>query len=199
MEANGSLMIIRWLLCLVITLCMTFKNVNANEFNLEETVQLCATCHGESGLPEDRQIPIIWGQTWYYIYVQLRDYKAGRRANEIMSSIVTDFKKEDMKALASYFSEKKWPDAQMQLDETAIQQGEGHTVAGQCSQCHSTYKGDSRVPRLAGQYSEYLTKTMLDFKNKIRLNSPAKGSLLASYLDEDLKKISEYLANLSVR
>jgi cytochrome c553 len=192
-------MINRWLLCLFVALFITFENVKANEFNLEETVQLCATCHGESGLPEDRQMPIIWGQTWYYIYVQLRDYKAGRRANEIMSGIVADLDKENMKALATYFSEKQWPDAQLQLDETAIQQGERHTVAGQCSQCHSTYKGDSRVPRLAGQYSEYLTKTMLDFKNKIRLNSPAKGSLLASYLDDDLKKISQYLANLRVR
>ncbi len=192
-------MIARWLAVFGLALGVTFEGARGEEFNLEEIVALCAACHGEAGLPEDREIPIIWGQTWYYIYVQLRDYKAGRRANEIMSDIAAGLEKNDMKALASYFSEKAWPAAQIKADETAITKGERQTVAGQCSQCHSTYRGDSRIPRLGGQHREYMTKTMLDFKNKVRLNSPAKGSLMASYSDEDLKNISEYLGSLSVR
>lgn len=169
------------------------------EFSLEKTVELCQSCHGENGLPEDREIPIIWGQTWYYIYVQLRDYKAGRRANEIMSEIAADLEKKDMKALASYFSEKKWPRADIPATDAAISRGERHAVTGQCAQCHSTYKGDSRVPRVAGQYPEYLRKTMLDFKNKVRLNSPAKGSLMGSFEDSALHDIAQFCANVTVR
>jgi cytochrome c553 len=174
-------------------------DADAEEFNLQETVELCASCHGEAGVPGNPKIPIIWGQTWYYIYVQLRDYKAGRRANEIMSDIVKPLQKKDMQALATYFSEKKWPAAAITVNAAAAEKGVRQTVAGQCSQCHSTYQGDSRVPRLAGQLPDYLTKTMLDFKNKVRLNSPAKGSLMASYADDDIKNISEHLADLSVR
>ena len=92
---------------------------DAEEFNLQETVELCSSCHGEKGLPEDRKIPIIWGQTWYYIYVQLKDYKAGRRTNEVMSEIVKPLKKKDMQALATYFSEKKWPEAAIKVDAAA--------------------------------------------------------------------------------
>lgn len=182
----------------IVTIAGGAGSARAEKFNLQETVELCASCHGEVGLPEDRKIPIIWGQTWYYIYVQLRDYKAGRRANEIMSEIVKPFEKKDLQDLATYFSEKKWPAAAISVDEAAAEKGDQQAVAGQCSQCHSTYKGDSRVPRVASQFPEYLTKTMLDFKNKVRLNSPAKGSLMAAFSDEAINDISAYLAGLSV-
>ena len=64
---------------------------------------------GDAGLPVDSDIPIIWGQEFYYLYVQLKDYKAGRRANEIMQGIVADLDKKQMQALAQYFSEQPWP------------------------------------------------------------------------------------------
>ncbi len=51
-------------------------------------------------------MPVIWGQQFYYLYVQLKDYKAGRRQNEIMSSIVADLSREELKALAQYFSDQ---------------------------------------------------------------------------------------------
>lgn len=181
-----------------VALLGSFDMVDAEEFNLQETVELCSSCHGEKGLPEDPKIPIIWGQTWYYIYVQLKDYKAGRRTNEVMSEMVKPLNKKGMQALATFFSEKKWPEAAIKVDAAAATQGDRQTVAGQCSQCHSTYKGDSRIPRVAGQLPEYLKQTMLDFKNKVRLNSPAKASLMASYRDDDIKNISQYLAGLSV-
>jgi cytochrome c553 len=37
---------------------------------------------------------------------------------------------------------------------------------------------------------------MQEFKNKIRLNSAAKGSLLASYSDDDIAAMARYLAGL---
>ncbi|MDH3314759.1 MAG: cytochrome C, partial [Gammaproteobacteria bacterium] len=71
------------------------------------------------------------------------------------------------------------------------------TTAGQCVQCHlGGYEGNSRVPRLAGQQVGYLEKTMLDFKNKVRLNSPAKGSLLKDYSDGDIAAMAHFLGGL---
>ncbi len=37
---------------------------------------------------------------------------------------------------------------------------------------------------------------MLEFKNKVRLNSPAKGSLFGAYEDADLQAMAHYLAGL---
>ena len=162
-----------------------------------ETLALCASCHGEAGVPTAADIPILWGQEFYYIYVQLKDYKAGLRANETMSGVVADLDKETMQALAQHFSEQPWPS----IGYIAPADEEGKALAalsaGQCVQCHlGGYEGNSRIPRMAGQQADYLERTMQEFKNKIRLNSAAKGSLLASYSDDDIAAMARYLAGL---
>lgn len=162
-----------------------------------EKVALCLSCHGEKGIPVEANYPILWGQEFYYLYVQLRDYKAGRRANEIMSEIVADLDKETMQALAQYFSEKPWPNIAYSTPAEAYDKAEPALHAGECVQCHlGGYEGNSRIPRLAGQQAGYLQATMLDFKNKVRLNSAAKGSLLATYADDDIAAMAQYLAGL---
>ncbi len=162
---------------------------------LQERIEFCTTCHGKTGLPEDKDVPIIWGQHFYYLYVQLRDYKAGRRANEIMQGIVEDMSKDEMKGLAQHFSEKPWPSTGYRADSAKAAAGETATAAGQCPQCHlGGFEGNSRVPRMSGQTVTYLDKTMSEFKQKIRMNSPAKSSLFESYTDAEITAMAEYLA-----
>ena len=157
----------------------------------------CMSCHGAQGLPSDPTIPIIQGQHFYYLYVQLKDYNSGLRANPIMSAMVAGLSRDDMKALSQMFSEAAWPNTGFGASEGQISAGEKALIAGQCVQCHrGGFEGDSRVPRLAGQQVGYLEKTMQDFKNKIRLNSPAKGALLGAYSDEEIRAMAEYLADL---
>ncbi len=168
----------------------------ADEVDVSERIKLCEGCHGVSGVPVTQDIPVLTGQEYYYLYVQLKDYKAGRRANSIMSEIAKDMTKDEMKAFAEHFASMPWPRIVAKTDDNKASSGETALAAGQCSQCHSTYQGDSRVPRLAGQQLPYLTQTMLDFKNKVRLNSPAKSSLMDSYSDEDVVAMAHYLANL---
>lgn len=164
---------------------------------LEERIALCTSCHGAAGLPEDPQVPIIWGQHFYYTYVQLKDYKAGRRQHEIMSEIVADLSKQEMQALAQHFSEQAWPAIGFRASDRDIAQGETAASAGQCVQCHlGGYEGNSRVPRLAGQKASYLERTMLDFKHKKRKNAPSKSPLLASYEAQAIAAMARYLAGL---
>jgi cytochrome c553 len=176
--------------------CSSSNTATAAEIPAE-TLALCASCHGEAGVPTAADIPILWGQEFYYLYVQLKDYKAGLRANETMSGVVADLDKEAMQALAQHFSEQAWPS--IGYTAPADEEGEALTAlsAGQCVQCHlGGYEGNSRIPRMAGQQADYLKRTMQEFKNKIRLNSAAKGSLLASYSDDDIAAMARYLAGL---
>lgn len=160
-------------------------------------IALCTGCHGASGMPTDPSIPIIAGQEFYYLYVQLKDYKAGRRANPIMSGIVSQLEKAEMQALAQHFAEQKWPSIQFSADEETINKAQQATAAGQCVQCHlGGFEGNSRIPRLAGQQVAYLERTMLEFKNKVRLNSPAKGTLLSAYPDADISAMARFLGGL---
>ena len=175
-------------------------NLRANTDEAEyepvlDQIKQCAACHGENGTTLQPTFPILSGQHFYYLYVQLKDFKSGLRKNEVMGPVASQLDKSQMKLLAKYFSEQDWPERGYRADSAAEIQGETATGAGQCVQCHlGGYEGDSRIPRLAGQHPEYLFKTMTDFKTKTRLNSPAKSSLLVSYSEDDIKAMSEYIA-----
>ena len=165
--------------------------------DLAEKIELCTSCHGEKGLPSDPDVPIIWGQEFYYLYVQLKDYKAGRRHNEIMTEMVAKLDKAEMRALAQHFSELPWPAIPFRSDESDRNKGETIATGGQCPQCHlDAYLGDSRIPRLAGQQPRYLERTMLDLKNRVRKNAPDIGTLLRDNSDEDIRAMARFLAGL---
>lgn len=165
--------------------------------DVTERLELCQTCHGEAGVPQEKDTPIIWGQAYYYLYVQLKDYNAGRRANDIMSAIAADMTKDEMKALAEYFSKQPWPALGLPAaTEADAFRAERAGTAGICTECHlGSYRGnDTDTPRVAGQQPAYLERTMLEFKNKVRLNAPAKASLFATFEDADLIALAHYLA-----
>ena len=79
---------------------------------IEEKAQVCAACHGEAGIPQEKTTPVIWGQNEGYLYLQLRDFNKGARKNDLMSPIAADLSKDDMKALAAYFTQLAWPNLQ---------------------------------------------------------------------------------------
>lgn len=162
-----------------------------------ETLALCASCHGEAGVPTAPEIPILWGQEFYYLYVQLKDFKSGLRANEIMNGIVADLDKETMQALAQHYSEQTWPKLGYRAPEGTEPKARAALGAGECFACHlGGFEGNSRVPRLAGQQLDYLERTFQEFKTKIRLNAPFMNSLLDTYSDDDIAAMARYLAGL---
>jgi len=165
---------------------------------IAEKVEVCAGCHGQDGKPTNKTIPVIWGQQTGYIYIQLRDFKRGDRKNEIMQPIASSFEKEDMLAIAEYFSQKPWPDlgqprAPKDVSQRAL--SAEHSVG--CTGCHlDHFQGDGTVPRLAGQSREYLTKTIADFRTRARGNNPGMTDLMLATPPDDLAALSEYLAGL---
>ena len=165
---------------------------------IAEKVELCAACHGQDGKPIDVKTPIIWGQQAGYIYIQLRDFKRGDRKNEVMQPIASSFEKNDMLAIAEYFSGKPWPDlgqprSPKQVAERAFRAE--HSVG--CTGCHlDQFQGTGTVPRLAGQSREYLTKTIADFRTRARGNNPGMSDLMLATPADDLAALEEYLAGL---
>ena len=90
-------------------LVTAFPVAAQNDFDLEEAVAVCSSCHGEDGTPVDPEYPVIWGQQYFYVYTQLRDYAAGRRENEIMTPIASEFTREQAKLVAEHFAALTWP------------------------------------------------------------------------------------------
>jgi cytochrome c553 len=59
----------------------------------KEKAQVCVACHGEGGNSTIPTNPILAGQTARYIYLQLRDYKEGRRKDPLMSPMAANLSK----------------------------------------------------------------------------------------------------------
>ncbi len=169
--------------------------------SVDDKAQICAGCHGENGIPTEKTTPIIWGQNEGDLYIELRDCKSGARKNDIMSGIVADLSRDDMKALAKHFAGLQWPNLQQPSPSKDVT-NKALTVIGSigCTSCHlEQFQGDGSTARLAGQQHDYLVKTMTDFRDRSRANNPGMSDLLNAAQPADLDPIAQYLASLTVQ
>jgi cytochrome c553 len=171
---------------------------SAGAQSVEQKAQLCTACHGESGAPQQKTTPVLWGQQLGYLYLQLRDFKSGARKSEQMAAVAAGLERDDMMALAQYFSQKPWPNlGQPRAAAAVAAQALRATTAVVCTSCHQEgYKGEGTQPRLAGQQKDYLAQTMLDFRSGKRGNNPGMSDLMKSVSESDIAAIAEYLAGL---
>ena len=165
---------------------------------IAEKAQLCAACHGENGVPLDKSIPVIWGQHQGYTYLQLRDFKSSARKNDVMSPLAQTMERDEMLALALFFSQKRWPDLRLPpAPADAAARATRANVAIGCTGCHqASYQGEGTQPRLAGQTREYLQKSMIDFRNRSRGNNPGMTDLMLAISEEDIAACAKHLAGL---
>jgi cytochrome c553 len=164
----------------------------------DQKAQLCSACHGDNGVPQQKTTPVIWGQQLGYLYLELRDYKSGARKNDQMSAVAATLERDDMMALAEYFSQKPSPNlGQPPAPQAVAAQALRATTSVVCTSCHQEgYKGEGTQPRLAGQQKDYLAQTMLDFRDGKRANNPGMSDLMKSIQESDIPPIAEYLAGL---
>ncbi len=166
--------------------------------SIEEKTQECAACHGDNGIPADKTWPVIWGQRQGYLYLQLRDFKSGARKSDAMAPIAQALERNDMMAIALYFSQKAWPDLR-QPRAAAVVAAQAVRANGSvgCTGCHQAgYLGEGTQPRLAGQSQDYILKTMMDFRSRVRGNNPGMSDLMNATSEDDLKALAAYLAGL---
>jgi cytochrome c553 len=164
---------------------------------MAEKVALCVTCHGADGLPVVEQVPIIAGQHMFYLLTQLRDFRAERRSNETMTPIAKDLSNDEMKALATYFSEQQWPSYHEAASEADVARAQQLGVQGQCTQCHlGQMLGDSRNPRLNHQKIDYTIKTLTDLRDDKRQNAAPMAALVEKWSDDHISAMAHYLAGL---
>jgi cytochrome c553 len=169
---------------------------SAQPQSVEQKAEVCAACHGKKGIPVDKSYPVIWGQHQGYLYLELRDFKSGARKNDLMTAVVADLSRDDMMALAEYFSKKTWPDLRQKSAsdaEAAIANRVNISIG--CTGCHlGQYRGDATVPRLAGQQHDYVLKSMRDFRSRTRANNPGMTDLMKATAEGDLAAEADFLA-----
>ena len=158
----------------------------------------CAACHGPDGNSPAPQFPTLAGQTARYLYLQLRDFKEGRRDPGVMQAIVQNLERQDMLDLAAYFSAQKPARSSFKPDPAKIERGRKKAEETLCTMCHlGGFKGQNEIPRVAGQQHDYVVKQLQDFKAGRRTNDAGTMSSVSKTLnDQDMDDLANYLANL---
>ena len=158
----------------------------------------CITCHGPDGNSASGEYPILAGQTARYLYLELRDFKEGRRTNGLMAPFVEKLSRDDMLDLADYFSTQKPKPIAFKPDPKRVARGKKKADEVLCTMCHlGGMKGQNEIPRVAGQYPEYVIKQLKAFKARTRTNDAGNMTSVSQTISEqDIEDLAHYIASL---
>jgi cytochrome c553 len=158
----------------------------------------CAACHGADGNPAVAQFPALAGQTARYLYLQLKDFKEGRRSEPSMEPFVAKLSREDMLDLADYFAAQKPKPVAFRTDAARVARGRKKAEETLCTMCHlGGLSGQNEIPRVAGQHPEYVVKQLKAFKARTRTNDAGSMTSVAQTLSaRDIEDLAHYIASL---
>ena len=192
----GGLLALAWLACL----CAIAWAVDARADAAagQAKAQVCVACHGPMGNSTNPDYPILAGQSARYIYLELRDFKEGRRSDPRMSPIASGLSRDDMMDLADYFAAQRPVPVQVNADPSKIDAGRRKAAEVLCTMCHlGGFSGQNEIPRVAGQYSQYIVKQLEDFRAHRRTNDAGNMTSVTKGLsDEDIQNLAAYISNL---
>lgn len=137
----------------------------------------CAKCHGDAGVSDDPVDVNIAGLRASYHYKQLKDYQNKSRDDRDMYKHTRDLDDQQMADLAVWYASlEPAPKATAQAMDPAILElvfyGDRTRLIKACASCHGRRGrgGQFDHPALAGQYPEYLSYTLVQFKESDRSN-----------------------------
>ena len=160
--------------------------------------EVCAACHGADGNSATGEFPVLAGQTARYLYLQLKDFKEGRRKEPSMAPMVEKLSREDMLDLAEYFASQKPKPVAFKADAARVARGRKKADEVLCTMCHlGGMSGQNEIPRVAGQHPEYVIKQLKAFKARTRTNDAGSMTSVARTLSErDIEDLAHYIASL---
>ncbi|MFA7318388.1 MAG: c-type cytochrome [Sulfuricella sp.] len=172
------------------------------------SARACIACHGPDGngiSPPNPDYPKLAAKQPEYLLKQLKDFKAGKRKNDIMSAMVASLSPDDMSNLAVFFAEQKNkpgivnnPDL-LESGKKFFANGNPDLGVPACTGCHQPDgSGTSAYPHLAGQHAAYVYQQLKRFASSERDNDRGlvMQSLALRMTEQEMKAVAEYVASL---
>lgn len=173
--------------------------------------QVCVVCHGIDGNgtePTNPEFPKLAGKQPEYLFKQLKDFKAGKRKNEIMVGMAANLTLDDMANISLYYAGQKAKPGVVK-NSALVAQGkkiymDGNPDAGvpACAGCHEAdATGYGTFPHLAGQHTEYTFLQLMRFNTGERDNDKglAMQSVTAKMTEQEMRAVAEYLAGVQIK
>jgi cytochrome c553 len=166
--------------------------------------EACASCHNADGNSVVPSFPKIAGQHAAYLLREMKDYREGRRQNEIMQPLLTPLTEDDLANLAAYFSKQKQTDGVvnkpelLELGKRVYLKGNPTSGVPSCDGCHEENgEGSGKFPRVSGQHAEYTLEQVKQYATGKRSNGVKVMRTIAERLtEEELNAVVEYMSSL---
>lgn len=165
---------------------------------------VCQNCHGQQGNSVSATFPRLNGQQADYIVAQLKNFRDHSRsdphARAYMWGMASQLDDAAIDALAHYYAEQKPTPPQsggaLMADGARIY---ANGVAAQnvpaCQTCHGDHgEGNSVIPRIAGQHSDYLRHQLEAFREELRENDIMHANT-KDMTDLQIEALVSYLGN----
>lgn len=92
--------------CPLVALSLLICGATAQAQDLSDKLELCMSCHGETGNAEMKGVPSLAGKTHADLAAQLHLFRSGQRQNPqmVMTKRLTD---DEIEALAAFFAKQQ--------------------------------------------------------------------------------------------
>lgn len=159
----------------------------------EKKAQLCLLCHRPNN--PLAHLPTLEGQTWQYLYNQIRAYQEKRRPDDIMQTNVAWLSDRDIRDIADYFASRAPVRATFDLEPGKVALGRSKANDLRCAGCHRPdFTGQGEVPRLAGLDPRYGARQIVDLASGKRPHPPvAEMSAISA---QDAESLAHFFAHL---
>jgi cytochrome c553 len=153
---------------------------------------------GPRATPRSATFPILAGQSFRYLYLQLRDFQEGRRKDPVMSPMAEGLTRDEVTELSQYYARRSPGRTDSRSMRRAPRGASRRATRCLCPMCHlGEFAGQNEIPRVAGQQYDYIVKQLRAFKDRTRTNDAGNMTAVARTLsDEDILDLANYIANL---
>jgi cytochrome c553 len=170
-------------------------------------VAMCEGCHQivgyQTDFPQVYKVPKIAGQDAKYIASALKAYRAGDRKQMQMRGIATSLSDEDIEDIAAYYSKLGHADGPVPAALEHPMPDELRAKAATCVACHGanfSTPTDGTIPRLAGQYGDYLYFALRAYATEGNAHYGRNNALMSPMAkmltDGEAREFTAYLARL---
>lgn len=164
---------------------------------MAERLQLCATCHGETGNSKMENTPSLAGQPELFLTNQLILMREGVRKSEIMAPFVKGLKDDVIISLSAHYAKLPPASENQPVDAELVKRGAQLSVSLRCGSCHlPDYSGRDQMPRLTHQRMDYMISTLTAYRDGQRSGiDTSMNGVMYGTSDSDIRALAHYLAS----
>lgn len=195
-----------------VTVSAQAQKITGNAEAGAKKTAMCVGCHGiigyQASFPEIHKVPKIAGQSASYIVSALTQYKGGERKHPTMRAIADSLSEQDIADLGAYYSqlglnEGDAPPATAPAPSDTVQALISRDKDNACTKCHGANfntPNDGTVPKLAGQYADYLFVALKSYKSQSHATLGRSNGVMSGqakkYSNPELKELATYISSL---